>query len=261
MILSRRPRLWTAVLKAGERPNAGGWMMLSIWRKVTNDPGEAKRQIWKCAATHGILFLVPLMFVVGLLGCLSPVSRHLTQGAAAYNRADYDKAITELTLAIEISPRLRTAYSFRGSSYYRKGQYDLAISDFNKVIQLEPGHPADYDERGQVYLARGDHALAKEDFDEAIELSLGNPIYYDHRGLAYHASGQYDSALKDFTVAIQIAPRDPTWYSNRAETYIATGQISLAIADINKTIELSDDPALSQRARERLRSLEQWHGH
>ena len=48
---------------------------------------------------------------------------------------------------------------------------------------------------------------------------------------------------------------DPVYYSNRANSYVAAGQTAEARADLLKTIELSEEPALTGSAGERLNSL------
>jgi tetratricopeptide (TPR) repeat protein len=58
--------------------------------------------------------------------------------AYSYKRQD-DHAISNYTRAIELNPKLATAYRSRGVPYRRKGQYDRAISDYKGDCLLIQG--------------------------------------------------------------------------------------------------------------------------
>jgi tetratricopeptide (TPR) repeat protein len=63
-------------------------------------------------------------------------------GLAAYNQADYDKAIRLHTKAIasgDLSQEnLSMAYNNRGLSWGKKGDHDRAMADYNRAIELDP---------------------------------------------------------------------------------------------------------------------------
>jgi tetratricopeptide (TPR) repeat protein len=48
------------------------------------------------------------------------------------------EAITLLTEAIRLSPRLWQAFQYRGEMYLQRGSLDAAIEDFNQAIGLAP---------------------------------------------------------------------------------------------------------------------------
>ncbi len=49
---------------------------------------------------------------------------------------DYDRAITDLSQAIELNPNLAEAYKNRSLAYYRKGDIARAITDMEAAAQL-----------------------------------------------------------------------------------------------------------------------------
>ncbi len=62
----------------------------------------------------------------------------LYHGIALVKEGEYDRSIAYFNKAIEINPRLASAYINRGIAYFGKGQYDKAISDFNRAIESNP---------------------------------------------------------------------------------------------------------------------------
>jgi hypothetical protein len=63
-------------------------------------------------------------------------SQYVEQGVASCGDGDYDQAINDLTIAIEIDPINAGAYYLRGSAYMGKQQYDMAIADLEKAAAL-----------------------------------------------------------------------------------------------------------------------------
>jgi len=62
---------------------------------------------------------------------------------AFYDRAwvytemhEYDKAISDNTLAIQIAPEFASAYFNRGFSQWKMNQFDKALNDFNEALRF-----------------------------------------------------------------------------------------------------------------------------
>ena len=53
-----------------------------------------------------------------------------------------------------------------------QGEYDKAIADYNIAIQLKRNNPASYYNRSLTYHAKGEVELAIADYNKAIELEL-----------------------------------------------------------------------------------------
>ena len=58
------------------------------------------------------------------------------RGNARRAKRQYDQAISDYNMAIEIDPGFDSAYYNRGIAYFNTGRADLAIPDFNKVISI-----------------------------------------------------------------------------------------------------------------------------
>jgi tetratricopeptide (TPR) repeat protein len=129
---------------------------------------------------------------------------HLTRGESRSAVKDYDGAIAEYTLAIQLKPDYAEAYNDRGFAYYLKGEAEPAIADFSRAIALRPNYPKAYNSRGVVYMSHGyGSAKAVADFDRAIALkpdfryayiNRANARLLSHPRLAladFHQAGMY----------------------------------------------------------------------
>eukprot|EP01027_Heterolobosea_sp_BB2_P016325 GEZU01023246.1.p2 GENE.GEZU01023246.1~~GEZU01023246.1.p2 ORF type:complete len:147 (-),score=32.67 GEZU01023246.1:49-489(-) len=82
---------------------------------------------------------------------------------------EHDKAISDLTVAIELNPLQRTSYNNRGWVYYELGEYKKALEDFTRAIELDPNAPdakSSYKGRATTYDELGDSAKAMEDLNK-----------------------------------------------------------------------------------------------
>jgi tetratricopeptide (TPR) repeat protein len=66
------------------------------------------------------------------------------------------------------------AYYNRGNAYKKNAQYDKAISAFTKAIEINPRHADAYYTRGVVYYYIKDYEKALDDFYQAQK--LGNNV-------------------------------------------------------------------------------------
>lgn len=169
---------------------------------------------------------------------------YMNRGYAHRLRGDYDLAIADFTIAIELKPDYEFAYGNRANVYLKKGNLELALADINKAIQLKPDIAAAYNDRGLTHRRMGNQDLALADFDTAIKLYGGSPeayLSYFNRGLLRCAQGCSDLAFTDFNKAIQLNPNFAEAYVERGSVYDTKRRFDLALADYNTALELKPD--------------------
>lgn len=69
-------------------------------------------------------------------------------------RGDYDSAIRDCTIAIELDPTYAKAYNNRGIVLLDKHLPDAAIADFTKAIELDPFYEKAYSNRALAHAPR-----------------------------------------------------------------------------------------------------------
>lgn len=116
-----------------------------------------------------------------------------------------DEAIPHFTAQIKSGPTA-AIYEARGMVWHGKKQYDKAISDCSTAIRLSPATAGYYGSRGLCLLAkkRWDGAIA--DFDEAIRREPTCSVY-TNRGSAWAGKRDYVQAIADFDEAMRLEPR------------------------------------------------------
>ncbi|MBC2705564.1 tetratricopeptide repeat protein [Desulfobacula sp.] len=153
-------------------------------------------------------------------------------------KAQYDKAISDYTKAIQINPEYAMAYYYRGLSYVRKGQYEKAIIDFTRATEIEPKYDNPFYNRGLAYKNQGQYDKAFHDFSKAIEINPNYEDAYLSRGVIYLKKEQFGKSISDFTKAIELDPKFKQAYYNRGIAYRKQGKYPQAIQDNTKAIEL-----------------------
>jgi tetratricopeptide (TPR) repeat protein len=134
----------------------------------------------------------------GLLGDLYLIKR------------DGKAAETALLKAVELEPRLLSAYLSLGNLYIQSQQYDQAIGRLEQAVRGNPSNPAPLMVVGTVYELKGDIPKARETYEKVLAI---NPrfgaaannlawIYSEH-------GGDKDKALQLAQTAKEIMPDDP----------------------------------------------------
>jgi tetratricopeptide (TPR) repeat protein len=143
----------------------------------------------------------------------------LDRGKAYAATRQFDRAISDLNIAIEKNPNDAKAYGLRGLAYKYQDRYDKAISDFNRAVEINPKAAAQgriYFERGGAYAMKGQYDNAISDYTKAIEIDSKNADAYYLRGSTYRDRGRYEKAISDFTKAIEIDPGHAATYNTLA---------------------------------------------
>ena len=240
-------------------------------------------------------FIIPANYLKTLL-TWSETARSLSQGkplvsAEAYFRwgytkselGQYESAIADYDMAIQLSPDYAIAYNDRGVvkgklgeykaaiadydeavrikpdcvvAYYNRGrtkdqleQGAAAIADYNIAIDLEPDYAEAYYNRGVVKGKLGEYDAAVADYDKAIDLKPDYAIAYNNRGMVKSALKRHDAAIIDYDKAIDLKPNYADAYYNRGNARSALKQYDTSIADYDEAIYLAPDFALAYNNR------------
>lgn len=88
-----------------------------------------------------------------------------------FEKKQYNRAIDDLSKAIELTPHNAPAYLGRGFALAFKGQFNQALEDISRAIELNPKIPAAYNLRGMVYAQIG-NPRAIADFQKACDMGF-----------------------------------------------------------------------------------------
>jgi Tfp pilus assembly protein PilF len=155
----------------------------------------------------------------------------LFEAAVADHRGgDLDKAVDGYTRAIEIDPKLATAFHLRGKAFESKGDGLKAVSDYTKAISLEPKSVNALRDRGTLLRNMRQFETAISDFTRIVKLTKDAPAHVQ-RGYVYLIKGDLDRAIIDFTTSIKKAPENADAYRYRSMAYEKKGEATLAQAD------------------------------
>jgi len=165
---------------------------------------------------------------------------HCKLGSAYHNKGNYDKALKEYLNTInKNTDNCPDIFKIRADTFFRKKEYDKAINDLTTAIDINENSCL-YCERSNVYYEKNDTSKAFEDIKIAIKLKpkCGNEIY-SKRGYFYLELEEYSKAIKDFSKAQIKNPHEPRYYYLRGCALIKQKKYDTALEDFNKAIELS----------------------
>ena len=176
-------------------------------------------------------------------------TRALNNRAIIFEKQEqYDLAIVDYTVAIELTPMESLYYSNRANVYKNQKKYELALADYTKAIELDKENPKLYEQRANCYVAMEDYTSSLKDLDKAIDLAPNEPYYFNNRADFYwEYKKDNDSALKDYATAIKLSSdsdQTTTALNNRALIFQEQKQYDLAIVEYTAAIELDPMDAL-----------------
>ena len=155
----------------------------------------------------------------------------------------YEKALADLTRAIEVAPGLTWAIADRGKTYQLMGRHEEALADLTRAIDLNPHLTSAIADRGETYRAMGRYEEALADLNRAIEIDPGYYWAIGTRGWTYQLMGRYKEALADLNRAIEINPGYAWGIAERGEIYRLMVRYEEALADLTRGNDL--DPGMT----------------
>jgi tetratricopeptide (TPR) repeat protein len=173
----------------------------------------------------------------------------VNRGIAYASSGDNQKAFQDFGQAIQLDPKLSTAYVDRAGAYLRTGDTDAAIADLSKVIDLDPLHASKFlVARCQLYADKKEFAKALFDCNEAVAFSPNDATALEGRGQVNLASGKLDAAILDFNAALGIDPKRAPSLRGRGLARQRKGDVAGSRADQAAAQQI--DPAIDRQTKQ-----------
>jgi tetratricopeptide (TPR) repeat protein len=156
----------------------------------------------------------------------------------------YEWALSDLSAAIQLAPKLAMCYYNRGKLYFTNNFNMQALSDFNKTIEINPNYSSAYIRRAFIYENMNEINRALQDFKNAYSIdstsirSLENSSLLNNIATVYMEKNNFSTALEALNLSIQA---DNRWYEpflNRGIVNKSLNKFEQAILDLNIAIEL-----------------------
>jgi hypothetical protein len=181
------------------------------------------------------LFLVPLFII---LAACATATDYTLLSKSFYEQQDYDDAIHNARLAIEMDPDYNYSWLWLGMSQLKKNEYREAINSLDKADQLS----TDAGLQKSINYHIGYAYSQINDCDNAIarynQVLASGPDWmtYLHRGFCYINKSMFDEALSDGHHAIRQIETDNDKLKTQAHRVIAFSNLGLGNTELAKNI-------------------------
>jgi len=170
---------------------------------------------------------------------------HHNIGVLYHKMEDYDKAIEEYELALEINPELHLSYFNLALTYFKKGLMDEVIVNIEKSLSL----------KDLPLQLESEIRPSKQEYLEAINFDkFNNPLVYTNLGILYSEYGLYDAAERAFELAMEFDPYSADSYYNLGVLYWQKGDLKQSSKFWRKTLKLNSNHILAKRWLENLKN-------
>lgn len=125
---------------------------------------------------------------------------HLEVGREYLLEGRYNEAVSELSIAVSLDPKLTEAHNLLGVAYDKKGFGDRAKDSFERAVKLEEDADT-LNNLGFSFYQNGNYRAAVDRLKRAAKLAPADERILNNLGLAYCRLGKIDEAYKAFSRA------------------------------------------------------------
>jgi len=130
----------------------------------------------------------------------SSAREHLELGREYLVDGRYNEAVSELSMAVSLDPKLTEAHNLLGVAYDKKGFGDRAKDSFERAVKLQEDADT-LNNLGFSLYENGNYRAAVDRLKRAAKLAPTDERILNNLGLAYCRLGKVDEAYKAFTRA------------------------------------------------------------
>ncbi|MBA2528068.1 MAG: tetratricopeptide repeat protein [Pyrinomonadaceae bacterium] len=127
--------------------------------------------------------------------------QHLESGRAFLQDGRINEAISELSTAASLDPRLGDAHNLLGVAYAQKGLQDRAKESYERAVKAEPEDAQTLNNLGFSLYQNGNYRAAIDRLKRAVKLAPRDERILNNLGLALCRIGRFEEAYKNFARA------------------------------------------------------------
>ncbi|MBP7141098.1 MAG: tetratricopeptide repeat protein [Opitutaceae bacterium] len=165
-------------------------------------------------------------------------------GTVAYQRHDYNAAVTLLSRALSLDPRSAPCAMRLGMALFSQGHPDKAEKHLRTSLARDPSAAETWNGLGLVLRALGRPPDAIEAFRRALVLQPGLAEAHDQLGALIADTQGFVHAIPHFRKAIELNPRFAGAWCNLGLAQVQSGDIPGGVESLDKA--LSIDPGFVQ---------------
>lgn len=126
---------------------------------------------------------------------------HLAAGRAFLNNGHINEAISELSTATSLDPKLGEAHNLLGVAFAQKGMSDRAKDSYERAVKAEPEDAQVLNNLGFTLYQNGNYRAAVDRLKRAVKLAPRDERILNNLGLALCRLGKFEEAYKNFARA------------------------------------------------------------
>ncbi len=135
------------------------------------------------------------------LSANASAQEHLDNGRLYLLNGRYNEAISELSTAASLDPKLSEAHNLLGVAYDRKGLSDRAKDSYERAVKVEPEDAQTLNNLGFSLYQNGNYRAAADRLKRAARLAPTDERILNNLGLALCRLGKFQDAFKYFARA------------------------------------------------------------
>jgi len=165
---------------------------------------------------------------------------HLLLGKAYAQQKDYANAISELSTALRLDPRLPEAHYYAGLVYLRQSDFESASREFRAELGIRPGDAHTMYHLGYTLLSQGQLPESVALLREVVKAVPDYELAYFELGRALLQQEDTTGAIENLETAEKLAPDHDAVYFQLSQAYRRAGRLreaGQALAAYQKIIE------------------------
>ncbi len=165
----------------------------------------------------------------------------LDAGIKQAKQGNYDIAIASLKKAIQLDPRMQSAYYNLGFIYYRAGKPQQAVNYYYEALKLDPSDLQAQRGLGLAYAAQKKWARAAVVFADLLRMTPDDSEVAIQLGRIYLEMGQPNKAIGPLRKAVMLAPKKPSAHLYLGRALTLTRQFNQAEQHLLQARQLQPD--------------------
>jgi tetratricopeptide (TPR) repeat protein len=160
-------------------------------------------------------------------------------GWSYYHLDDFQKAIESFSGQINKVPNSASGYDDRGYVYYQMREYELAVKDLEMAIQINPkkAYDTNFERLAMSYYYLGNLEKCNEYLLKLLELGQYSADSYTHVGKIYYWLDEYGKAIESLSKALELQTNHPEALRFMGWSYYQLDEYPLAVEHFSRSID------------------------